>query len=55
MPVTADEHGNLSGPSFLIPDDDNPARRIAAARKRHKGKVFITRLVEGGRRVWREK
>jgi hypothetical protein len=55
LPVTVDERGDLSGPCFFIPNEDNPARRIAAARKRHKGKVFITRLTKGGRMVWREK
>jgi hypothetical protein len=54
-PVRTDGRGNLSGDSFFIPDADNPARKIAAGRKRHRPKVFITRKVPGGRMVWREK
>lgn len=55
LPVTIDEHGNLSGPCFFIPDADDPARLIAAARKRHRPKVFLTRQAKGGRMIWREK
>ena len=54
-PVTSNGQGKLTGDCFFIPDADNPARKIAAGRKRHRPKVFITRQVPGGRMVWREK
>jgi hypothetical protein len=45
--------GELVGPSFLIPEDQNPDNVLAAARKRHKGKTFTARKMEGGVRIWR--
>lgn len=54
-PITSNGHGQLTGDCFFIPDADNPARQIAAGRKRHRPKVFLTRRVPGGRMVWREK
>lgn len=44
--------GELVGPTFLILEEDNPENVIAAARKRHKDKKFITRKQPGGVRVW---
>jgi hypothetical protein len=57
--------GAILGPSFFIPDSENPKKIIAAGRKRHKGagKIFLTRQMEGpsiedpntqvsGTRVW---
>ena len=52
-PVSVDEGGKMSGPCFLIPDTDDPERHIAAGRKRHRGKTFITRGVPGGTMIWR--
>lgn len=57
------ENGSIVGPSFFIPERDDPKRLIAAGRKRHKhlGKVFLTRQMNGtgpagetisGVRVW---
>jgi hypothetical protein len=43
----------IVGPSFLIPEDKNPDNVLAAARKRHKGKTFTARKMEGGVRIWR--
>jgi hypothetical protein len=43
----------IVGPSFLIPEDQNPDNVLAAARKRHKGKTFTARKMEGGVRIWR--
>lgn len=47
--------GELRGESFVIPYDDHPLRRLAAARKRHKdsGKRFMARKQEAGVRIWR--
>jgi hypothetical protein len=45
--------GTAEGPSFLIPEADDPVKVLAAARKRHKGKTFLSRKVAGGVRVWR--
>lgn len=56
----------IVGVSFFIPEEDNPKIRVATARKRHKGKTFLTRKAvkmtdeEGkaldtpisGRRIW---
>ena len=47
--------GRMEGESFLIPYDDHPVRRIAAGRKRHKPKRFITRKEDNGVRVWRDR
>jgi hypothetical protein len=44
---------SIVGPSFLIPDSENPDNVLAAARKRHKGKTFTARKMEGGVRIWR--
>lgn len=44
---------SIVGPSFLIPEDQNPDNVLAAARKRHKGKTFTARKMEGGVRIWR--
>lgn len=46
-------NGPPVGPSFLIPEDQNPDNVLAAARKRHKGKTFTARKMEGGVRIWR--
>ena len=54
-PVSINEAGEMIGPCFLIPESDDPARHIAAARKRHAGKTFITRSELGGTMVWRRK
>lgn len=53
----------IVGPSFFIPDSDEPAKHVAAARKRHKGALFWVRKAVGkatdkgpevpGMRVWR--
>lgn len=53
----------LKGPSFFIPEAENPDAALASARKRHKGVSFISRktsepLEENGEkvegvRVWR--
>jgi hypothetical protein len=51
--TTKGEGGELVGPSFLIPDSENPDNVLAAARKRHKGKTFTARKMEGGVRIWR--
>lgn len=51
-PIAPDAKGNMTGPSFLIPTKD--LNHIAAARKRHKSKTFITRKVPGGKMVWRQ-
>jgi hypothetical protein len=51
--TTKGEGGELVGPSFLIPDNANPDNVLAAARKRHKGKTFTARKMEGGVRIWR--
>jgi hypothetical protein len=48
------KNGELVGPSFLIPDDKSPDKALAAARKRHKGKTFMSRKMEGGVRIWRK-
>lgn len=50
---TKGEGGEMIGPSFLIPEDQNPDNVLAAARKRHKGKTFTARKMEGGVRIWR--
>jgi hypothetical protein len=47
--------GRMEGESFLIPFEDHPVRRIAAGRKRHKPKRFITRKEDKGVRVWRDR
>ena len=47
--------GHMEGESFLISYDDHPVRRIAAGRKRHKPKRFITRKEDKGVRVWRDR
>ena len=55
--LARDAGGFLEGESFLIPYEDEPRRRIAAGRKRHKpdGKRFLTRSEEAGVRVWRDR
>lgn len=55
IPVTVSPAGEMIGPCFLIAESDDPARHISAARKRHAGKTFITRVVAGGTMVWRRK
>lgn len=52
--IEVDARGEMSGPSFLIPEADNPENRLAAARKRYPDKRFISRRVPGGTLVWRE-
>lgn len=52
--IEIDARGDMSGPSFLIPEADNPDNRLAAARKRYPDKRFISRRVPGGTLVWRE-
>jgi len=47
--------GFLEGETFLIPHDDEPRKRIAAGRKRHKPKRFLTRTEQQGVRVWRDR
>lgn len=53
-PAVKQADGSMVGPSFLIPanSDDKPENVLAAARKRHTGKTFISRKVDGGVRVW---
>lgn len=66
--ITKDDAGEkIVGPSFFIPEADNPKIKVATARKRHKGVTFITRkavLMKDdagkdldhpieGRRVWK--
>lgn len=46
-------HGSVVGPSFTIPLGDHPDRRLAAARKRHPGKKFMSRKTTEGVAVWR--
>jgi hypothetical protein len=53
LEVAEKTNEGLVGPSFLIPDDQNPDNVLAAARKRHKGKTFTARKMEGGVRIWR--
>ena len=45
--------GQFEGETFLIPTDDRPEQRLAAARKRYAGKGFASRMEAGGMRVWR--
>lgn len=52
-PSIKEADGAIVGPSFLIPEDKNPDNVLAAARKRHKGKTFTARKMEGGVRIWR--
>lgn len=54
LAIEIDARGDMSGPSFLIPEADNPDNRLAAARKRYPDKRFISRRVPGGTLVWRE-
>lgn len=53
---------DIKGPSFFIPEAENPDAALASARKRHKGVSFISRKMTGpndagetveGVRVWR--
>jgi hypothetical protein len=53
LEIAEKTNDGLVGPSFLIPDDQNPDNVLAAARKRHKGKTFTARKMEGGVRIWR--
>jgi len=47
--------GVLEGESFFIPEEEQPKRHIAVARKRYgPGRKFETRIVPGGVRVWRK-
>ena len=54
--------GEFRGPSFFIPESENPEAQLASARKRHKGVSFISRKMTAkvgeeenvkGVRVWR--
>ena len=49
--------GRMEGESFFIPDEDQPRRKLAAARKRHRPKGFISYTDEesGGIWVWRSR
>lgn len=49
-----EQGGEMVGPSFVIPEAKNPDQVLAAARKRHKGKTFMSRKTEGGVRIWRK-
>lgn len=53
LEVSQKTDAGLVGPSFLIPENENPDNVLAAARKRHKGKTFTARKMEGGVRIWR--
>ena len=46
-------HGSVVGPSFTIPLEDHPVRRLAAARKRHPRKKFMSRKTTEGVAIWR--
>lgn len=48
--------GEMEGASFVIPSTENGDNVLAAARKRHKGKTFVSRKDprDGAVRVWRE-
>jgi hypothetical protein len=64
LPASRIQDGTIIGPSFFVPESDNPKKIIAAGRKRHKGskKIFLTRQMESvveenkppvpGVRVW---
>lgn len=53
--LARDVDGFLEGETFLIPHEDEPRKRIAAGRKRHKPKRFLTRSELAGVRVWRDR
>lgn len=48
-PSRVEKGGVITGPSFFVPNSENPKKVIASGRKRHKpdGKVFLTRQMEG--------
>lgn len=48
--------GKMLGPSFTIPKEENPDTVLAAARKRHAGKTFVSRKTpdQMATRIWRE-
>lgn len=48
------EDGSMEGPSFIIPKAENPDNVLAAARKRNKGKTFVSRKMGEDVRIWRE-
>lgn len=52
-PAVANQYGEMIGPSFFIPQLEEGVRRLAAARKRHKDKKFISRQVGVGLMIWR--
>lgn len=51
--IAVEIDGRLRGDSFFIPDEDDPANQLAAARKRHKPKRFSERKEGDGVRIWR--
>lgn len=55
--IAREVNGFIEGETFLIPHEDEPSKRIAAGRKRHKlqGKRFLTRTEDKGVRVWRDR
>lgn len=53
LDVSTKDGENMVGPSFMIPEGENADNILAAARKRHKGKSFTARKMEGGVRIWR--
>lgn len=59
-PARKNDQGHIVGQSFFIPDTDNGASKVAAARRRHKTLFWTTKtkaVVDGkeveGIRVWR--
>lgn len=53
-PIQELPDGRIEGPCFFIPDSDEPEKRLATARKRHKQKGFLARNEGGGMWVWRK-
>lgn len=52
-PAIVNNDGEIIGPSFFIPQLEEGVRRLAAAKKRHKNKKFISREVDAGLMIWR--
>jgi hypothetical protein len=52
-PVLTREDGSSEGPSFLIPEGDNPNSKLSIGRRQNPGKTFVSRAVPGGVLVWR--
>jgi hypothetical protein len=52
-PVLTREDGLAEGPSFLIPEADNPNSKLSIGRRQNPGKTFVSRAVPGGVLVWR--